>query len=331
MRSWSADFPVYPPDKLGHAGQEVPSRVVVYLDLIFLFNFAADGMVLLATAWTRKLKVRYWRIAAAAAIGAGYVVMMLFPELSFFFIFSVKVLFSVVMVAVAFGFGKLSLFLRNLAAFYLVNFAIAGGVFGLHYFFMPYADVMNGILRTYTGGLLYSLQVGVGFIVLTFVFMVWLFVRVFLGAKQREAVAAHTAPVEVRVEDFVLNCTGLVDTGNQLYDPLTKTPVMIVEASLWKDKLPAAWIKRIQSSDVETIVAAMGNESFIWQDRLRVVPYRGVNRSTQFMLALKPDEVKVIHGNQTIATGKVLIGFDGGTLSSDGSYQAIIHPMLLQA
>jgi stage II sporulation protein GA (sporulation sigma-E factor processing peptidase) len=74
----------------------------------------------------------------------------------------------------------------------------------------------------------------------------------------------------------------------------------------------------------------IGTEPFVWQDRLRLVPYRGVNRSTQFMLAIKPDRVVITLGEKQYESLKVLIGLDSGKLSSDNAYQAIIHPNLLQ-
>ncbi|KHF33086.1 Sporulation factor SpoIIGA [Paenibacillus sp. P1XP2] len=48
------------------------------------------------------------------------------------------------------------------------------------------------------------------------------------------------------------------------------------------------------------------------------------------MLAIKPDTVDIRIGNQTSRAAKVLIGLDGGQLSGDRSYQAIIHPELVQ-
>lgn len=298
---------------------------MIYVDVIFLMNFLTDGALLLATAWTRKQKVRPWRIAAASAIGSLYVLLMLAPDFAPMFSFVVKFAVSLIMVGVSFGYGGWQALLSNLAAFYLIAFAAAGGIYGLYYYFLDPEDVLTSIL---TG--VFEWTVGYGFIAVGIVVTIWWFLRVFRGAKQKETLAAHSAQVEVEVKDYRLTCTGLVDTGNQLYDPLTKTPVMIMEATLWKEVLPDVWLKRIQTSDADTIVAAMGEDEFIWQDRLRIVPYRGVNRSTQFMLAFKPDRVRVAYAGRTWETGKVLIGFDGGTLSSDGSYQAIIHPMLLQ-
>ncbi len=298
---------------------------MIYADLMFLVNFLVDGALLLATAWTRKLKVRPWRIASAAALGSLYVMALLVPEWAGLFSFAAKLLVSILMMLIAFGFGRVQAFLRNLAAFYLIAFAVAGGIFGIYYYFLPSGQLASEL---WTG--IFSWTIGYGLIFGAFLFMIWFYFQVFHGSKQKEAIAAHMAEVQVRVGETGVSCTGLVDTGNQLYDPLTKTPVMIMEAALWKEVLPERWLKKIQTSDADQIVSAMGGEDFIWQDRLRIVPYRGVNRGTQFMLAIKPDAVRVKLPDKEWETGKVLIGFDGGTLSSDGSYHAIIHPMLLQ-
>jgi stage II sporulation protein GA (sporulation sigma-E factor processing peptidase) len=63
---------------------------------------------------------------------------------------------------------------------------------------------------------------------------------------------------------------------------------------------------------------------------MRLIPYRAVGKGTQFMIALKPDEVRVTIGGHEVVTTRVLIGLDGGTLSSDGMYRAIIHPALTE-
>jgi len=304
--------------------------VIVYVDLIFLLNAAIDGALLVVTAWTRNAAVRLWRIAAASVIGGAYVVMMLVPELSFMFTFLVKLLFSALMIVTAFGFGGMAPFLRNLTAFYVVSFAAAGGIFGFHYFFMASGDVWNGIFFAHSGGMLFEMNTGIWFVLAAFAIVMWIYLRVFRGAKQKERLVTYMAEVEVAVEDFVMRCKGLVDTGNQLYDPLTKTPVMVVETAMWKDVLPEKWVERIRKAEVDQIVSTIGSDEFCWQDRLRLVPYRGVNRGTQFMLAIKPDRVTVIYNDRKIDTHKVLVGFDAGKLCSDDSYHAIIHPMLLQ-
>ena len=48
------------------------------------------------------------------------------------------------------------------------------------------------------------------------------------------------------------------------------------------------------------------------------------------MLALKPDMVRIELGGFEYSASKVLIGLDGGTLSGDRAYRAIIHPALTE-
>jgi stage II sporulation protein GA (sporulation sigma-E factor processing peptidase) len=47
------------------------------------------------------------------------------------------------------------------------------------------------------------------------------------------------------------------------------------------------------------------------------------------MLAVKPDEVSIRQGEKVTTSAKVFVGIEGGTLSADGTYRAIIHPALV--
>jgi stage II sporulation protein GA (sporulation sigma-E factor processing peptidase) len=303
--------------------------VVVYADLIFLTNLLIDGAILVVTARILAVRAKMWRIAAAAALGAAYVVLMIVPSLSFLFTFLIKCLFSVIMAAIAFGYGGPRRFLRVLGMFYAVNCAVAGGIFALHFVLQSSGEVLNGIMVTRTGGLAFQVQVPFLFIALVFVPLLLLAKSAFNLVKRRGQITQSLAKVRIRIDDHESECTGLIDTGNQLYDPLTKTPVMVVEASHWEHIFPEKWMRKIRQSEVDQLVAAIGTEPFIWQDRLRLIPYRGVNRGTQFMLALKPDKVVIVHNETEIVNEKVLVGLDGGKLCADGTYQAIVHPMMI--
>jgi stage II sporulation protein GA (sporulation sigma-E factor processing peptidase) len=143
-------------------------------------------------------------------------------------------------------------------------------------------------------------------------------------------VAQWITDLTVSVDDFNFTCKGLIDTGNRLYDPLTNMPVLVVEIESWIGYLPESWVKRIQNAEVEQIFMDLDKENFMGQERIRLVPFRGINKGGQFMLAIKPDQVKVRFNEQWITTSKVLVGIDRGRLSSDGSYQAILHPALIE-
>jgi stage II sporulation protein GA (sporulation sigma-E factor processing peptidase) len=217
-----------------------------------------------------------------------------------------------------------------LGAFYLVNFAVAGGIVGIHYLLLSQSELLNEIWFSRSGGMRVEWTGGLLYVATAIALLLFFYKSVFGSLLTRKKLEGFTAEVTIRIGDTEFRCTGLIDTGNRLYEPLTRTPVMIVEAGLWEDVLPASWMKCIRESEVEKIIVDLdATDGFEWQDRLRLVPYRGVNRNNRFLLAIKPDRVIIHYAEQLVEAKKVLIGMDGGKLCADGTYRAIIHPALV--
>ncbi|MCL6604131.1 MAG: sigma-E processing peptidase SpoIIGA [Paenibacillus sp.] len=305
--------------------------MVVYIDLIFAANLLIDGVLLWLTGWMLKLKVPWWRLLLSALLGALYVVMMFVPDLSFLYTFIIKFGLSVFMLWIAFGFVSLQSYLRTMGAFYMINFAAAGGILGIHYLLQSSGDIWNGIMFTAAGGYAYRIKIGFWFVLAILPLVLIGFKMVHSSSVKREKLETYIGEVEVEIGGVSVVCSGLLDTGNRLYDPLTRIPVMVMEASLWDGHLPASWKGRLTQDGADRLLLETDGQSFAWQDRMRLVPYRGVNRGASFMLALKPDLVTIKLGGDTFYSKRVLIGLDGGTLSGDGAYRAIIHPDLTQA
>ncbi|WP_044876147.1 sigma-E processing peptidase SpoIIGA [Paenibacillus sp. IHBB 10380] len=305
--------------------------MIVYIDLIFMTNLLIDGSLLWLTGWMRKITMQWWRILLSAVVGALYVMMMFVPQLSFMFTFLIKFGLSLIMLLVAFGFRSLQNYIRNIGSFYIINFAAAGGIIGIHYLLQSSSELWSGIWFTTSGGLSFELKIGFWFIfIVFFIVMIWFKI---VQSSRNKLVNRHTylGEVTVHIGGQSVSCTGLLDTGNQLSDPLTRMPVMIMEVALWEDHLPASWKGKLAEGEADKLVVELGeDEKFAWQDRLRLVPYRGVNRGTAFMLALKPDSVEVVMEGKVTITTRVLVGLDSGILSTERAYRAIIHPDLVQ-
>ncbi len=305
--------------------------MAVYIDILFLKELLVDGALLLITAWSRQIRPNPWRVLVAAAIGACYVALMLFPALSFLFSLAVKIAISLLMIWLTFGWISLQHFLRNIAAFYAINFVAAGTVLGIYYMFMQESGELWRTITLVGNQNQFELKLGLFYFIAAFCIGLYVYRAVMTQKREQELVHTYLAEVKIMIGGKTQSCIGLVDTGNQLYDPLTRTPVMVMEASLWEEDLPASWISSIREAKVDRLVAGLDCPTFAWQDRLRLVPYRGVNRNSQFMLALKPDKVEIAREGQVFETRRVLIGLDGGKLASDGAYRAIIHPSMVQS
>ncbi|MFY0545576.1 sigma-E processing peptidase SpoIIGA [Brevibacillus sp. H7] len=306
--------------------------MVIYLDIILLLNIAIDALLLWFTAYFRKEPMVWWRIFLASMFGSTYLVFFFLPSFASMYQWSVKLLFSVIMLWIAFGFKRLLAFIQNLIIFYFIAFVFGGGVFGLQYFLSSQSEIVNGILVTHNDSF------GVGskptfFVLLAgFILVYFLSRRSYQAIQEPRRLEAFLVEVVVRVAKESVICRGLVDTGNQLHEPITRIPVMIMECSLFAHLLPPSLLslaeqgeKRLEKMDglLETLPAE-------WQSRLRLIPYRSVSRGMDFLLAIKPDEVVLVQNGVRYGSSRVLIGLNPFGLAADQQYQAIVHPALMQ-
>lgn len=304
-------------------------RVKVYLDLVWLLNYTLDFLLLWMTASLLRMHVRKVRVSLAAMIGASYVLFLFLPGLNWLYTYLVKILFAAIMVYVAFGFRNLVGYIRALATFYMIAFVVAGGIVALHYAFMSSSDIVSGVMVSQTGG--FSITIVGSVVLIGFAVMLWFARGTFASVRERQQFNDWYADVHIEMMGKAKQFRGLIDTGNRLADPISRTPVMIVEAKHLKEMVPDYLLETVQSSGLDDFYAGItsweGNDD--WQQKLRLVPYRGVNGQMKMMVTVRPDRVTIAQKTSIWNIDKVLIGLDGGTLSKDGDYQAIIHPSLM--
>ncbi|USG67570.1 sigma-E processing peptidase SpoIIGA [Brevibacillus ruminantium] len=306
--------------------------MIVYLDIILLLNLAIDTLLLWFTAYFRKERVRWWRIILASLFGSTYLAFFFFPVFAPMYQWSVKLLFSVIMLWIAFGRKRLLGFLHNLILFYFVAFVFGGGVFGLQYFLSTQNEVISELVTVHSDGFGVGFTPTLAILLAGFVLVFFLSKQSYAAIQQPRRVEAVLAEVVVKLAGETVLCRGLVDTGNQLYEPITRTPVMVAETRLFAHILPEALIGLSSNSEqpldqMEGIWEKLTPE---WQPRLRLVPYRSVASGMSFLIAFKPDEVLIVQDGKRYLTKKVLVGLNPIPLAADGQYQAIVHPAMIE-
>ena len=78
--------------------------------------------------------------------------------------------------------------------------------------------------------------------------------------------------VKIKVFDNVIDAIGLIDTGNQLSDPIRKMPVIFIHGNLARDIVPQALLE-----DDAVKAYSEGAISDEWLSRISMIPYRGVS------------------------------------------------------
>lgn len=296
--------------------------MTIYLDIIWLLNFGIDAFLLILTGVILKKRLITWRVLLGAFIGSSIVLLYFSPLANVISHPVTRLFYSLCMVFITFGFKRFRNFLQTLCTFYFVTFMIGGGLIGLHYFFQAQTEWVNGVVTTKTTGM--GDPVSWGFLLIGFP-LLWYFSKKQIDEIEVKKIHYdQVVNVEIKIEHIHIVMKGLIDSGNQLYDPITKTPVMILDINHFKSEFPSGLINQVKTMDN----LQLDEEEHVLTNRIRIIPYRGVGQSHQFLLALKPDEVRVKMNNEWFQTSKVLIGLNDTPLSSNGEYECIVHPKM---
>ena len=301
--------------------------MTVYLDAIWLLNFGFDFLLLRMTALILKRQVATWRMVIGALLGSMIVVLMFTPLQFVVTNVMVKLIFSVCMILASFGFHRIRTFAENLVVFYITTFAVGGGMFATHYFLRIDHRFANDTIRTLTTGL--GDPISWVFVVVGFPLLLYFTKTQFNTVETRKYRYDQLATVTVSIEKDVFVLSGLVDSGNQLHDPITRNPVMIVEVNRLKEIIPEEIVHAMSAIENTQGWPTFSDETK-WIERIRVIPFRAVGKKTTLMLAIKPDKAIILHDNKQFETTKFLIGLTKTELSSEGDYTCILHPKMLQ-
>ncbi|GEN32729.1 sporulation sigma-E factor-processing peptidase [Aneurinibacillus danicus] len=297
--------------------------MTMYADIVFLTNAVIDYMLLFLTGHICRQPLRKRRLLFASLVGATYTVFLFFPPLSFAFTFLAKLLFSCLMIMLAFRWTKMWGFVRLLATFYAVSFFIGGGLMAAHAMLEEKSEVVDGIVVTHTGAS--GPPLTLWFLIIGFSLLWWGVRYGYYSVKASRQVDVQYVQLEVDIFGHTIACRGFIDTGNQLFDPLTRIPVTVMEAEVWKGILPERLLQRLEE-EITAFELDMPEEESRWLERLRFIPYRTVSSQTGFLVAIRPDEVRVYANDKTYCINRMLIGLRAVRLSADRSYQAIVHP-----
>ncbi|RHW36490.1 sigma-E processing peptidase SpoIIGA [Neobacillus notoginsengisoli] len=299
--------------------------MTVYLDVIWALNFLFDCLLLCLAAFILKRRVKIWRIAAGGFIGSLIILLYFTPAAIYSGHPLSKMGFSVLMVLASFGYKRLRFFLSALMALYFSTFLIGGALMGTHYFFQSGSGAVQAFLSSASEG--FGDPVSWLFVFLGFP-LAWHFSRSRLENHEMAKIKyEQTVFVEISVNNETFELKGLIDSGNQLYDPLSRHPVMFVSVKYLLQELPKELA--LIASFPDGIIQGEKSVPPKWESRLRIIPCAVVGQEHQLILAVKPEYVLIRQSEKNFRTSKVLVSFTAQELSSDGSYECIVHPKLL--
>ncbi|MDR7076371.1 stage II sporulation protein GA (sporulation sigma-E factor processing peptidase) [Neobacillus niacini] len=297
----------------------------VYLDVIWALNLLFDSLLLYLSAIFLKRRIRIWRLLAGGFIGSLIILFSFTPLHTYSNHPISKLLFSVVMVLTVFGFKRFSFFIKALMTLYVTTFLIGGALIGVHYFVQFDAEMSTKVLIANVTG--FGDPISWLFVLLGFP-IAWHFSKSNIESMEMTKIQFdQIVNVTLKINGESLTFKGLIDSGNQLYDPLSKLPVMFVSIKNMVEGMSEPIQK--MATDPEALI--LGNEEFPleWQNRLRIVPCRVVGQEHQLIVAVKPDSIVFDRKGERYLCEKGLVSFTMQQLSADDTFQCIVHPKML--
>lgn len=241
--------------------------LIVYVDVLIVLNTLVNYFILLGVRKITRAYTKRWKITLGALL-AGFSSMLLFIEDLGIIMTILKVLTAVITVAITFGIKPLKHFLRRLFLLFAITFIFGGFVLAVYIFFDK--DIM-----IYSNGIVYF-DVSMTFLVICSV-IAYLIITAVSKILDKKAPVNKEYIVSIQNNGVNITCTALMDTGNNLCDPFSGYPVIIVDKSIFSQ---------------------LFNE-----DKIRIIPVSTVNGDS-IIRAFKPEKITI----SNFSTNNVYIG-----------------------
>ncbi|HCI77612.1 MAG TPA: hypothetical protein DHV54_01445 [Firmicutes bacterium] len=243
----------------------------MYIDLFFIFNVIMDYIIIMSTSILLKRRTSYIRMILSSLIG-GISSLVLFTSLNKIVIEIVSI---VIMVLISFGYKGIRYLINNILYMYILSTLLGGIIYLFN------IKVSNSMFLTYLIIIVISIEIMI------------LYIK---ENKKMRSIYNNYYRVDIYFKDREkLSLIGFVDTGNNLYDPYKKRPVIIV---------PNKYIK---------------------EDKYILVPYHTIN-GNGLLKCIKPD---IIFIDGIGYKGNVLIGFSDSFNFGDG-VDVILHKDIMR-
>jgi len=287
--------------------------IIVSLDIAFATNFVTDLAWLWATGTLAGSRVCPWRLGLASVVGAVAAVWAYFPDGRWLTSGPGALVGTVILLGLAFWPQRLGEALRVAAYFVLTGGAMAG-------------VSMLISTRSALPGSPQSGEVSSGLVTAALVLTLVGARYLWESARDRSRLKHGLYRLRIRLGDRMVELPALLDTGNGLRDPISGTPVIVVEAAALTEVLPPV-MRQAVGADWDSLDRLPGS----WATRCRLVPYRAVGRSAGLMLALDPDQIS-IQGPDDPTWFQVngLLGLGAERLHPEGAYRALLSPPLIE-
>ena len=297
-------------------------KITIYIDVIFLENLIMNAIILYATGILLKVKPKFIRVMLSSVIGSAYAIITYVTEISIYTSIMFKVILAIIMVYVAFNPQNFKRMLKQVVIFYLTSFVFGGVALYLIYYIRPQDILMkNGMFAGDYALKVIMLGAIVGFIAIKISIKI---IKTKINSKDMYC------KIKFKLDGKNVETKAMIDTGNLAKEPITNTPVVIVESSLLEEVLPNKILNNLENilgGDLSQISEEM-QEKYI--SKLRCIPFSSLGKQNGMLVGIKAEEIEVETEDEKKSSNNVIIGIYDKSLTKRGEYRALVGLELIQ-
>lgn len=291
--------------------------MTIYLDIIFFENLFMNYIILFATETILKSQFKIIRTFLSSLIGSVYAVLTYVTAMEIYSSILLKIILSMSMVYIAFNSKNLKSFFKQLIIFYLTSFTFGGVAFAFVYFVNPQNILLEkGVLIT-TYPIKIILVAGIiGFLIITTAF------KNIKGKLRKKDMFCN---IKIIINSKSVYVKAIIDTGNFLKEPITQTPVVVVQKDVLKGVIPSYILENI-----EDIINGKSVNLYEYISKIRIIPFTSLGKENGVLLGIKADKILVEAEDKYIDINNVIIGIYDGILEKNKRYMALLGLELLE-
>lgn len=130
--------------------------------------------------------------------------------------------------------------------------------------------------------------------------------------------------ISIKFNRKIIETNAMIDTGNMLKEPITNTPVIVMEHTLFYDVIPKEILNNIDNilgGDLSKIPKPVQEE---YLKKIRVIPFTSLGKQNGMLLGIKAENLKIIQNDAIKNIDNVVIGIYNKSLTKRGEYRSLI-------
>ena len=300
--------------------------IEIYADMVFLINWVMNFFIFLITGMIVRKKTKKWRLILGSGVSALLFCLLIFlPVINRYYNLFSSLIVLLSGILTAFGFKDLK-DLGKLTVFAHISAFAVGGV-GSAIFFYTNMSSMIGNMMGFTINY-FSLRILIAAVCISYII-----IKVILATLSKIAIKKQVIyTIKIISGEQSAEISALVDTGNSLVDPVSKSPVIIAEFKhiyeFLPEKMRELYISR-REDDLSLIIAAVTGDAF--EKSIRMIPFKSLGNENGMLIGFKPDTVEITKENKVLKLYDVVIGIYNLNLTKNGDYQGLLNPCVLEA